>query len=372
MAANAMSTASAVWFLIGPLDSTVATRFVPIYTTPFMIGRRQDLALPLNGKTVSNVHAEISEVGGSLMLRDLGSTNGTYVNGRRLNAPVTLREDDLVQFADQAFRVQQQSSHYSSNSHTVHENVCDRAMALVQFDKLMAERAVTPYFQPIVRLDNKRIIAYEVLGRSRLFGLETPKEMFRVAAQLNLEVELSVMLRWEGIQRSQAFGDRPHLFVNTHPRELDEPGLIESLEAVRLSNPGQALTLEIHESAVTDVKRMALIQDSLRKLNIGLAYDDFGAGQARLNELVACPPDSLKFDMSLIRGIDAASPQRQEMLATLVQMALKLGIVPLAEGVETEAESDVCQQMGFATGQGFFYGRPAPAKEHPAAGDARR
>ena len=112
------------------------------------------------------------------------------------------------------------------NPVTVHEDACDRAMALVQFDKLMAEHAVTPFFQPIVSMATREIVGYEVLARSRLFGLEMPKEMFHVAAELNLEVELSVMLRWEGVLAGQGLPESRHLFLNTHPRELSEPGLL--------------------------------------------------------------------------------------------------------------------------------------------------
>jgi EAL domain-containing protein (putative c-di-GMP-specific phosphodiesterase class I) len=356
-----IASANTVWFLVGPFDSTETPRHLPIYTFPFLIGRREDLPLPLACKTVSGLHAEISEAGGRLVLRDLGSTNGTYVNGRRITAPVTLAEDDLVQFANMAFRVRQQAGH--RNTQTVQENVYDRAMALVQFDKLMSQRAVTPFFQPIVALPTKQIVAYEVLGRSRLFGLETPKEMFHVAAQLNLEVELSVMLRWEGVESSRALPGSAHLFVNTHPRELARPGLLESLDKLREHRPDQQLTLEIHESAVTDAGQMAELRDELTKLNIRLAYDDFGAGQSRLNELIEAKPDYIKFDMSLIRGIDSASAERQQILATLVRMVRGLGILSVAEGVETQAENDTCQQMGLDLGQGFLYGRPAPARD---------
>jgi EAL domain-containing protein (putative c-di-GMP-specific phosphodiesterase class I) len=271
-----------------------------------------------------------------------------------------------VQFANVAFRIRRQAAHNSG--HTVQDNACDRAMTLVQFDKLMAQRAVTPFFQPIVTMAAQEIVAYEVLARSRLFGLETPKEMFGIAAELNLEVELSRMLRWEGVESGRAFAEPPHLFVNTHPRELVAPGLIESLEALRENYPSQRLTLEIHESAVTDGAQMAEIRAALIELNIGLAYDDFGAGQSRLNELVECPPDYLKFDMSLVRDIDSALPTRQQVVATLVQMVRKLGILALAEGVETEGESETCRQMGFDLGQGFFYGRPAPVPEFSRRG----
>jgi len=361
MPAKPVASANTVWFLVGPFDSTQPPRHLPICKMPFLIGRREDLALPLANKTVSSLHAEISDDGGQLVLRDLGSTNGTYVNGRRITAPVSLGEDDLVQFADLAFRVRQQAGR--NHTQTVQENVYDRAMALVQFDKLMSERAVTPFFQPIVALPSKEIVGYEVLARSRLFGLETPKQMFRAAAQLNLEIELSVMLRWEGVEAARALPGTSHLFVNTHPRELAGPGLIPSLEKLRQNHPDQRLTLEIHEAAITDAGQMAEIRAELKKLDIGLAYDDFGAGQSRLNELVEGSPDYLKFDISLIQGIDSAGPQRQQILATLVQMVRNLGIRSVAEGVETEGESETCIAMGVDLGQGFFYGRPAPARD---------
>lgn len=361
MSANSITSSHSVWFLVGPFETNEMVRYLPIYTTPFRIGRRQDLSLSLSCGTVSNVHAEIAEADRSLVLRDLGSTNGTYVNGRRITGPVTLREDDLVQFANVAFRLQQQTA--IDDPHTVQESACDRALALVQFDKLMAEHAVTPFFQPIVSMPTKQVIGYEALGRSRLFGLEMPAEMFRTAGELNLDVELSVMLRWESALASQVLPGPPHLFLNMHPRELLRPGLMASLETLRQEYPNQPLTLEIHESAVTSAAQMAQLRRALSKLRIGLAYDDFGAGQSRLNELSEGSPDYVKFDMSLIRDINVASPQRQEVVATLVQMVRGLGILSLAEGVETEAESETCLTMGFDLGQGFFYGRPAPAIE---------
>ena len=215
----------------------------------------RNLALTLAYPTVSSLHAEIILSDEALVLRDLQSTNGTYVNGRRLTEPVPLHRDDLVQFANVAFRLRQQVAH--GDQHTVQEDACDRALALVQFDKLMAERAVTPFFQPIVTMATQEVVSYEILARSRLFGLEMPKDMFEVATQLNLEVELSCMLRFEGLAASHALPGTPHLFVNTHPRELAEPGLLASLESLRKSYPEPRITVEIHEAAVTDLAQMS-------------------------------------------------------------------------------------------------------------------
>ncbi len=352
---------NAVWFLVGPFDSAQTVRHMPIYTFPFLIGRRQDLPLSLSCKTVSTLHAEISEVGRALVIRDLGSTNGTYVNGCRVKEPVALAEDDLVQFANLPFRICMQST--EDNPNTLRESNCDRALALVLFDKLMTEHAVTPHLQPIIDLKDRATLAYEVLARSRLFGLETPKDMFGVAQQLNLEVELSTMLRWEGVLVTQGMSPLPHLFLNTHPRELPDPKLGQSLEHLRENWPEQPLTLEIHEAAVSKGPDLAQLRLLLKRLNIKLAYDDFGVGESRLNDLADVAPDYVKFDMSLIRDIDSATPQRQQVVAALVQMVHNVGITSLAEGVETDAEDETCRQMGFHLGQGFLYGRPAPPRD---------
>ncbi|MCA9142008.1 MAG: EAL domain-containing protein [Planctomycetaceae bacterium] len=352
---------AALWFLVGHLNPTGHNGeqvHIPINAKNFSVGRRPDSSLCLPFRTVSSNHAEFVSDHGKLILRDLGSTNGTYVNGNRLYGETELNQDDIVQFADVALRLQRQSS--AVTSATLQEDVYDQALALVQFDKLMNERQVTPYYQPIVDFASGETIAYEVLGRSRLYGIETPGAMFRAAAKLNLEVQLSNMLRWEGVLQSSCFATPPHLFVNTHPRELNEDGLIEAMRAVRETRPLQPLTLEIHEGAVTNVKQMFEIREALADLDVRLAFDDFGAGQARLVELVNVKPDYLKFDIALIRDLDQASPQKQQMISSLVRMVRDIGIVPLAEGIEREEESQVCRDLGFDLGQGYFYGKPAP------------
>jgi EAL domain-containing protein (putative c-di-GMP-specific phosphodiesterase class I) len=226
----------------------------------------------------------------------------------------------------------------------------------------MSERAIIPHFQPITDSTGEKTIAFEVLGRSRLFGLQHPREMFDVATQLNMEVELSCMMRDVGVEIGNSIYENPHLFVNTHPSELaDTPALLQSITELRHRNPHQQITLEIHEAAVTDTTAMKRLNSALGDLNVGLAYDDFGAGQARLGEIVDVSPDYLKFDMSLIQGIHKAPTQRKLLLKRLVDMVGELGIVSLAEGIECAEDRDTCQELGFELFQGYLFGRPATA-----------
>ena len=220
-----------LWFLTGLLTEFGDARNVPIHSSPYTVGRRHDQHLCLDAATVSAQHAQITNDVHRLLISDSGSTNGTYVNGHRIQRVTELKEGDLVHFAQMAFRVSRQSAEI--DAHTRCEHMRDQALSLLQFDKLMNERAVIPHYQPIVDMGTLRVVGQEVLARSRIYGLEMPLAMFQAAAQLDLAVEISRMFRWEGIRRLASLPDPPLLFVNTHPREIATPGLIDSLKEIR-------------------------------------------------------------------------------------------------------------------------------------------
>ncbi|HEY2826011.1 MAG TPA: EAL domain-containing protein [Pirellulales bacterium] len=355
-------SAHILWFLTGQLSESGAIRSLPLHSSPFTVGRRRDQHLCLELATVSARHAEIVERDGRLFVSDLESTNGTYVNGKRIDRSTELKENDIVQFASLPFRTRRQSSSFEAR--TLSGQLCDQALSLVQFDRLMNDRAVTPYYQPLVDVHTLRVIGQEVLARSQIFGLEMPDAMFQAAAQLDLSVELSRMFRWEGIRCVASLPEPPMLFVNTHPSELTEPGLIESLQEIRKVSPRQPLVLEVHESAATSASSMRELRRHLQDLDIQMAYDDFGAGRNRLVELIEVPPDYLKFDITLIRNLEESQP-RQQLLASLVKLTRDLNILTVAEGVETAGEADACREVGFDLAQGFYFGRPAPAQHQP-------
>jgi len=300
-----------------------------------------------------------------LVLRELGSTNGTFVNGVPVEGEKLIQENDLIHFAALVFRLgSKREMNTHTQHHTIHEDVCDHALAMIQFERLISDGGLNPHFQPLVRLEDQSRIGYEVLGRSRLFGLQTPYEMFGAASQLGLEAQLSEAFRLCGIEIGTAFGPEANLFVNTHPKELDRPEFYDSLREVREAAPEQAITLEIHEGASTNMTMMRELCAVLKDLNIQLAFDDFGVGRARLVELGEVRPDFLKFDMKLTKNIEHAPAKRQELVALFANLVNNLGIQTLAEGVETRECHEILVQMGFQLGQGFYYGRPSPISKY--------
>jgi EAL domain-containing protein (putative c-di-GMP-specific phosphodiesterase class I) len=342
------------WSLVAHNEGDVLT----LRSFPCQVGRQPGLAVRIVHPTVSLVHAIIHRGAGGLMIVDQGSRNGTFINGRRITAPTQVGMGELVQFGAAVFRVHHQSPQDLSAT-CQSEDVGDLALALAQFDKLLSEPVIVPFYQPIVTAEGAVPIAYEALARSSLYGLDTPAQMFRAAEYFQMEAELSRLLRHAGLDVS-CLQQMPHLFLNTHPAELtDIKSLIVSLRQIRHARPTQPITLEVHEAAAVDVSVMKLLRLVLTDLQMKLAYDDFGAGQARLNELVEAKPDFLKFDRKLICGLDSANTHRLQLVESLVHMSRQLGIVTLAEGVETAAEADVCRRLGFELMQGYYFGRPA-------------
>jgi EAL domain-containing protein (putative c-di-GMP-specific phosphodiesterase class I) len=347
------------WALVGIAGEGQPLRKVIVGAPEVLVGRMDDTNFRIDFRGVSKRHAFLRLNNGVLSVVDLQSTNGTFVNGRRIADETVLDEGDIVQFGNVPFTVTR--GEQVQRAPTQAEIVVDRALAMCQFERLMSQRAVHPHFQPIVEVGAPLAIGYEVLARSRFVGLETATELFDAAAYVQQEVALSRMLREEGARLGLELSDAPRLFLNTHPAELGDEQLIPSLQELRASFPQTPMVLEIHEAAVADLQAMAALHAELKLLDIELAYDDFGAGQARLVELVEVPPNYLKFDRRLIQAIHTAPPQRQQMLGRLVAMVDELGIIALAEGVECSEEAEVCRQLGFRLLQGFHCGRPQSA-----------
>lgn len=353
------------WYLSGRLKPGDPVMRISVNHDSFTIGRRQGLHLAVPSAKVSGRHAELLVVGGHLFLRDLGSTNGTFVNHQRLDRTRRLEAGDHIEFADVEFRVEycDESPQDESLLATLKKtHACVGSLkaewVFSQFNELIEGRAVVPHFQPLVRMSDLTVCGFEALARSEISGLTNPKAMFETSTLLGRSVELSIVCRERAVEAAKAFGPGYLIFVNTHPHEDIDCDVLPHLRALRRQHPQVQIVLEVHEAAVNDPSRMRDFTQELKSLGVLLAYDDFGAGQSRLLELVQAPPDILKFDMHLIRNIDTAPVSQRRMLKLLVEMTRDFSTATLAEGIETAAEAEVCRELGFDYGQGYLYGRP--------------
>ena len=350
-------------------EQTGSRQRIPINRSPFRIGRSKSAHYIIYSNKVSKEHAEITLFGENARIRDLGSTNGTFVNGQRvMEGPLV--NGDIVHIAHEEYRFVYDAAPMTNRSEAsiTLPAKSDLPASLIRGGKhlreLLEKRSVLILFQPILHLETRDILGFEALARSTHLALNlNPSELFHLAKQCKLAPELSLMLRAEAGRAALELPGHTRVFMNLHPSEKIDDQLIDSLNNTRMAmGKGRKMVLEVHEDLVTDLETIRWLGNRLKQVGIELAYDDFGTGQSRLAELAELPPRFVKLAMDLIRGINGA-PARRELVQALSRGITDLGAELIAEGLETLEEAQVCQSLACHYGQGYLLGRPEPASQ---------
>jgi diguanylate cyclase (GGDEF)-like protein len=221
-------------------------------------------------------------------------------------------------------------------------------------------------YQPIVELPTGRVLAVESLVRWQhpARGLISPCDFIPVAERTGLIVELGEwILRTACAQHVEWIrrGVAPRrMGVNVSARPLAEPGFAGLVAAV-LAETGMAssdLIVEVTETAVFGGGAAVRAVHELTEFGVEIALDDFGTGHSSLGLLQTLPVRVLKVDKSFVENVTLAG--RHAVIATsLIQVANGLGLVAVAEGVETQEQADELYRIGYRRAQGYHFGRPA-------------
>jgi len=333
---------------------------------PFRLGRSEPTHWVFRVQKVSKEHAEIFLAGGQVRVRDLNSTNGTFVNGKRVQE-AALTDGDILHLAHLEFRfgvlpanTEQQIDRVDCATDLVTSQLPPSIIRSCEWlEEMIQQHRIQTVFQPIVDLYTRKTIAYEALGRGNHKELKThPMALFRLAEKCGLAAALSQAFRTVAVAQTARLPEGLAFFFNIHPCEISEPTFLDRLCAMRGALTGnRRMVLEVHENAHADLASMRQLHARLKEADIDLAYDDFGVGQSRFLELAEIPPDYIKLDMSLIRNIDSAVSRRQ-VVQGLCHLIRDRGTKLIAEGIETPEEATVCHNLGCHFGQGYLFGRP--------------
>jgi EAL domain-containing protein (putative c-di-GMP-specific phosphodiesterase class I) len=212
--------------------------------------------------------------------------------------------------------------------------------------------------QPIVKLAEKRVFAYEALLRTKSTELPHPGAVFGTAEALSMVPTVARVIRKHAVQLVEKLPAGTLLFLNLHPLELLDDALFQSSSA--LSQHAGRIVLEMTErtslESIPDARSRVA---ALKELGFGIALDDMGAGYAGLTSFAMLEPQFVKIDLSLVRNIDR-EPMKQTLIRNVVHLAHEVGIDAIAEGVESRAEAEMLISIGCPTQQGFLFARPAP------------
>lgn len=227
------------------------------------------------------------------------------------------------------------------------------------------------YYQPQVSLNSGKLVGIEALVRWRhpQKGLISPAQFIPIAEETGLIIPLGRWVLRKACEQLRAWqlAGLPQLpvAVNLSACQFSEPRLVEHIVQILKETDldPRYLELEITESTmVKDVSATIAILKELKELGIKTALDDFGTGYSSLSYLRQFPLDVLKIDQSFVRNITTISENRTIIEAT-IQMAHKLNLRVVAEGVETFKELKFLSDQGCDVVQGYLFSHPVPALE---------
>ncbi len=220
-------------------------------------------------------------------------------------------------------------------------------------------------YQPIVNLRTNRVVGVEALARWKhpTRGFLAPREFVDVAEQTGLIEALTFVILECALEEWIEAEPRLALpvSVNLSVRHLRHPELPDQIEAVlaRRAIAPSMLVLEITESVIMSNPQQAIAALSrLHAMGVKLAIDDFGTGYSSLGYLQQLPVDELKIDQSFVGRLALGD---ETIVRSIIDLAHDLGLVVVAEGIESALVRDRLVELGCDAAQGLFLGEPAPA-----------
>jgi EAL domain-containing protein (putative c-di-GMP-specific phosphodiesterase class I)/DNA-binding NarL/FixJ family response regulator len=248
-------------------------------------------------------------------------------------------------------------------------------VALEEAREALRHGGLLPWFQPQVEFLNGKVIAVEALARLRRAdgrvvraGHFVPLLEQEGCAQQLTDLMLEQAVRWKK-RWEEDQGLRLHVSVNVSPSTLADPGAADHYQQIVQDHgvdPADVM-LEITEgSVVTDAARGLGVLARLRLKGFGLSIDDFGTGYSSLAQLSQIPFTELKIDQDFVSGA-SAEPRKRAVIEASLDLARKLQLEVVAEGVETVEDWQMLAEMGCGVAQGFLIAGPVPGEDLGAA-----
>ncbi len=229
------------------------------------------------------------------------------------------------------------------------------------------------HYQPIANLRSGRVVGFEALVRWNHpeRGLVPPSEFIPLAEETGLIVPIGAWMletalrqlgRWQAVRDAAGRRGKLAMNVNVSPRQLADPILPRTVARV-LHETGvdpDSVCLELTENALMQEQSSADALAALRRLGVHISIDDFGTGYSSLAYLKQFPVTALKIDRTFIDGL-GTDVEDTSIVEAIVTLAHTLGLIAVAEGLETPTQLAVLRDIGCDYAQGFLLGRPLPA-----------
>lgn len=235
--------------------------------------------------------------------------------------------------------------------------------------KAVEHREFEVFYQPIFLLETDCITGFEALVRWNhpQRGLLLPGEFIKTAEEIGLIIPIGLFVLEEACRQMQFWrsthivSDEITMSVNLSAKQIVAPSFLENLTSI-LEKTGfnpKNLWLEVTESILLENNEMVFERlSSLRAMGILIEIDDFGTGYSSLSYLQHLPIDGFKIDRCFIKDIH---DDEHKIVRSLIELGRNLGLIEVAEGVETEAQKAFLKRHNCQFAQGYLMSRPVNA-----------
>jgi len=297
--------------------------------------------------------------------------------GTSIGIATSAGEDDPNDLLERADTAMYEAKHQGRGRYAIHDEI-DMSIDLERHDteaslrRAIANNELRLHYQPELDLDSGQIVGFEALVRwqSPDGRLIPPTEFIPLAEDTGLIVEVGRWVINEACRQAARW--RVHrtpdqepvrIWVNLSARQLGDPELVGFVEeaVTRAGITTDEICMEITESALMGDTDSATEQlDELRRLGISLGIDDFGTGYSQFEYLHRLPLDVLKIDRYFVSGLGSEA-DAGVIVSAIIDLAHALGLIVIAEGVETREQLSVLEELGCDQALGFYFSEPREA-----------
>jgi diguanylate cyclase (GGDEF)-like protein/PAS domain S-box-containing protein len=272
----------------------------------------------------------------------------------------------LMRSADLAlYRSKDQGGNIHHNyQHKLHANAEEKRLMEFELRNALERDQLHVEYQPVVDANGENLlVGFEALLRwnNPKFGNVSPAKFIPVAEDARLIVPIGDFVLRRSCKDAMNWPESARVAVNISVDQLTSTNFVETvISALHDSGlPAWRLELEVTESIFLRDGTLAVqVLDRLRGLGIKLSLDDFGTGYSSLGYLRNVRFDTIKIDRSFVQGAAKNKAESLAIIRAVVALADSLNIATTAEGVETESELAMIQQLGCKKIQGYYFGRP--------------
>jgi diguanylate cyclase (GGDEF)-like protein/PAS domain S-box-containing protein len=229
----------------------------------------------------------------------------------------------------------------------------------------LAKDQLVIHYQPLMELERGVEVGFEALLRWNhpQKGMISPADFIPIAESSGMIVPIGNWVLKQSCKLAATLQKKLSVAVNISPAQFKSGKLVDVVSAAlkKYGLSAHRLELEITESLLLEKSSETLdVLKSLKELGVVIALDDFGTGYSGLGYLNSFPIDKIKIDRSFIKDL-GCKPRSKELVRAAINIGHSLGLMTLAEGIETKEQLDILRGLGCQQGQGFLFSPAIPA-----------